>query len=356
MKPMTKGVRVAGAAMAVVLIGGLLYWWLRPAHAASTLTLFGNVDIWEVAPAFNDNGRITRMQVVEGDRVRKGELIAELDGVRYRARLANARHSAANLKAVLLRLLHGSRPQEIAQAKATMEGLRAIYYNAEKNYARTLALLPQGIASVQDRDDAVAQVRSARGNYQAALQVYRLAVIGPRHEDIIAARNAFHAAIAAQALAARELADTRLYAPADGVVEDRILEPGDMAAPNTPVYTIALTSPMWVRAYVPEPDLGKIALGMRAVVTTDSFPGNRYRGWVGYISPTAEFTPKTVETPVLRTQLVYQVRVYVCNRRHELHLGMPATVSIDLTHRVSTAAGGPRPAALSCGADHAAGD
>jgi len=346
---------MVAAVLFAAFAGGLFYWWLRPASAGNVLTLYGNVDIREVRPAFNGNGPVTQMLVAEGARVRKGELIARIDDSRYRARLADARHRAANLKAVLLRLAHGSRPQEIAQVKATMEGLRAIYQNDETNYARTLSLIPQGVASIQDRDDAQAQVRSARGNYQAALQAYRLAVEGPRHEDIIAARSAYDAAVAAAALAARELADTSLHAPADGVVENRILEPGDMASPSTPVYTIALTSPLWVRAYVPEADLGRLALGMPAAITTDSFPGRRYRGWVGYISPTAEFTPKTVETPTLRTQLVYQVRVYACDSHGELRLGMPATVAIDPSHRLKVSTGGDYAAAPSCGETNADG-
>lgn len=337
------------------LAGGLLYWWLHAARPADVLTLYGNVDIREAQPAFNDNGPVTQMLAVEGERVRKGELIARIDDSRYIARLADATHTAANLHAVLSRLLHGSRPQEIAEAKATMEGLRAIYRNDEINYARTLALVPQGVASMEDRDNGRARVRSARADYEAALQAYRLAVLGPRHEDIVAARNAYHAAVGAQALASREFADTRLYAPADGVVEDRILEPGDMASPSTPVYTIALTSPLWVRAYVPEADLGKIALGMRAVITTDSFPGRRYRGWVGYLSPTAQFTPKTVETPQLRTQLVYQVRVYACDSHGELRLGMPATVTIELSRHIGASSAGGDAGALACGETNADG-
>jgi HlyD family secretion protein len=347
---------IVAAVVIAAVTAWLLYRGFHPARAANVLTLYGNVDIREVQPAFNDNGPIAAMLVVEGARVRKGELIARIDDSRYLARLADARHQAANLKSVLLRLVHGSRPQEIAQAKATMDGLRAIYQNDATNYTRTLSLIPQGVASIQDRDDAQAQVRSARGNYQAALQAYRLAVAGPRQEDIDAARSAYDAAVAAAALASRELADTSLYAPADGVVENRILEPGDMASPGTPVYTIALTAPLWVRTYVPETDLGKLALGMPAVITTDSFPGRRDRGWVGYISPTAEFTPKTVETPALRTQLVYQVRVYVCNSHGELRLGMPATVAIDLSNRLEMATAADHAAALSCGETHASGE
>ena len=103
-----------------------------------------------------------------------------------------------------------------------------------------------------------------------------------------------------------------------------------MASPQQPVYTLALTDPLWVRAYVPGPELGKLRPGMRAVVTTDSYPDARYRGWIGFISPTAEFTPKAVETTEVRTSLVYQVRVFVCNPQDQLRMGMPATITIPL--------------------------
>ena len=129
-------------------------------------------------------------------------------------------------------------------------------------------------------------------------------------------------------LVRKRLGDTRLRAPRDGIVRERILEPGDITSPERPVFVLALIDPVWVRAYAPETVLGKLAPGMRAHVSTDSYPDKTYNGWVGFISPTAEFTPKNVETPELRTRLVYQVRVYVCNSENELRLGMPATVTI----------------------------
>ncbi len=112
------------------------------------------------------------------------------------------------------------------------------------------------------------------------------------------------------------------------MVQSRILEKGDMASPQKPAFTLALTNPVWVRAYVSETDLGRISLGMKAEVTTDSFPGKKYPAWIGFISPVAQFTPKPVETRELRTSLVYQVRVFVDNPDNELRLGMPATVTV----------------------------
>ncbi len=318
--------------LVAVIVAGLgwagAHYLERDDHSGK-LTLYGNVDIREAQPAFNDTGAITQMRVSEGAQVKKGELIATLDDTRYVARLKQARQQANNLQALLERLVHGSRPEEIAQAQATMKSLRAVYENNKTLYERTLALLPHGAASTEERDNAQAQMKASQESYEAARQAYLLAVKGPRAEDIHAARAAHEAAVAAMTEAERELADTRLYAPEDGVVENRILEPGDMASPATPVYTIALNQPLWVRAYVPETHVGKLAPGMPATVTTDSFPDRHYRAWVGYVSPTAEFTPQTVETTELRTRLVYQVRIYVCNARNELRLGMPATVTVE---------------------------
>ena len=331
--------KLIGATLAVALIvGGVaLYWHTRPRAAAHTLTLYGDVDIREVNAAFNDNGRIGRLLLQEGDVVHRGELIAQMDDRRFAASLAAAQAQAASQRQVLAALLAGSRPEQIAQAKAQMDALASIYRNDALNYRRYAALVPSAAATRQQRDDAQSAYQTALQNYQAAKQTYVLAVRGPRKEDIAAAEAAYRAAVANAALAAREYKDTKLYAPADGVIEDRILEPGDMATPATPVYTIALTNPIWVRAYVPESDLGKIKLGMAAEISTDSYRGRIYHGWIGYVSPTAEFTPKNVETPDLRAQLVYQLRVYACAPGNELRLGMPATVRINLAQHLGSA-------------------
>ncbi|MBW4092317.1 MAG: HlyD family efflux transporter periplasmic adaptor subunit [Proteobacteria bacterium] len=335
-----------GLLLLIVLALGAGAWFYlhrgRPA-GAHTLTLYGDVDIREVQPAFNASGHVTALAVQEGAVVKKGELIATLDDTRTAAALAQAKAEMRNRQAVLAALVAGSRPQQIAQAQATMEAARVTYLNAGVTYRRVERLATTSAATIQQRDDDKALYDAAHHRYQAANQAYLLAVAGPRQEDIAAARASLQAAEAGVALAQREYHDTRLYAPSDGVVEDRILEPGDMASPATPVFTIALPSPLWVRAYVPESDLGRIRLGMAATVTTDSYPGRVYPGWIGYLSPTAEFTPKTVETPALRTALVYQLRVYVCDPRGELRLGMPATVHIDLTARPGPARPGCTP-------------
>jgi HlyD family secretion protein len=155
-------------------------------------------------------------------------------------------------------------------------------------------------------------------------------VIGPRKEDIDQAAAQLTAAEAQAALYHRQVAEAELVAPRDAVVRTRLVEPGDISAPARAAFTLALVSPKWVRAYVSETDLGHVKPGMAATVAVDAFPGKHFSGWVGFISPVAEFTPKTVETPELRSNLVYEIRVFVNDPGDDLRLGQPATVNVPL--------------------------
>jgi HlyD family secretion protein len=233
-------------------------------------------------------------------------------------------------RAALARLEVGSRPEEVRQARANVAAARARLSDAEVTFTRIQDLSVKKLVSRQALDDAQTSLDTARADLEVAQQALALAVEGPRTEDIEEARALLKASEAQLALAQEVLKDTELYAPAAGTIRDRLLEPGDMVSPQTPVLTLALTDPVWVRAYASERYLGRLAPGMSAEVSTDSYPDKTYPGWIGFISPTAEFTPKNVETPELRTRLVYQVRVHVCNPQDELRLGMPATVSIPL--------------------------
>jgi HlyD family secretion protein len=159
-----------------------------------------------------------------------------------------------------------------------------------------------------------------------------LTVAGPRQEDIGQAKAQLDAAVADLALLKRELADAELLAPADGVIRNRLMEPGELATPQRPVFALAITTPKWVRAYLSEAQLGRVALGAPAHVTNDSAPEAPIEGKVGFISSTAEFTPKTVQTEELRTSLVYEIRVLVDDPEDRLRLGMPATVTIAPTN------------------------
>jgi HlyD family secretion protein len=318
---------------AVVLAVGAAAWWYSDEgdqHDKNRLVLFGNVDIREVDLAFNNSEHVDRMLVQEGDRVNTGQLLASLDQERMLAQVAAAEAKLAAQKAVVARLETGSRPEEVRQARESVAAARAKRVDAEITFERTERLAKDSAASKQAVDDAKAKLATARADLKVAEEQLALAVEGPRVEDIDEARAVLQAEQAQLVLAREVLKDAELYAPSGGVIRNRILEPGDMATPQTPVYTLALTNPVWVRTYAPESALGRLVPGMAAEVSTDSYPDKAYRGWIGFISPTAEFTPKNVETPELRTRLVYQVRVYVCNSQDQLRLGMPATVTIAL--------------------------
>lgn len=321
----------------LILSGAIaaLFWWLNGEHPETQeqLTLYGNVDIREVDLAFNGNERIATLFAVEGEQVTQGQLLAQLEMQRLQAAVDRAQALVQAQQQQLSRLETGSRPQEIRKAQADADAARAEAENADANYRRLRELQQKNLASTQQRDDAKTAATAAHALAKAKQETLRLVLEGPRQEDIAAARATLQARRAELVIAQRNLTDASLYAPSDGIIQNRMLEPGDMASPQKPVYNLALTDPMWVRAYIEAPDLGKINPGMLAEIHTDSYPDKAYRGWVGYISPTAEFTPKSVETTRVRTDLVYQVRIYACNPNHELRLGMPATVSIALQQR-----------------------
>lgn len=320
----------------LLLIIGLIsggYWWWQSHQGASSadrLNLYGNVDIREVDLAFNGSERITQLLVQEGDQVKKGQLLATLATQRLTPRVAQAEAQLAAQRQVVAKLEAGTRPEEINQARAEVDSAKAQLHEAQRSLKRIRDLAARDLASPQQVDDAQAAADTTKARLEVAQAALELALAGPRKEDIAAAKATLNAHEAALALVRQELEDTHLYASSDGVIRNRILEPGDMASPQRPVYTLALTNPVWIRAFIDEPDLGKIHPGMRASVTTDSYTGKSYQGWIGYISPSAEFTPKSVQTEEVRTSLVYQVRVYVCNPQNELRLGMPVTVTVPL--------------------------
>ncbi|WP_232363687.1 efflux RND transporter periplasmic adaptor subunit [Desulfogranum japonicum] len=296
--------------------------------ANKDISLYGNVDIREVQMAFQDGGRIARINVEEGSHVKQGDLLAELDPTRYAlaVRQLEAEHAAQEQN--VLRLRQGSRPQEIRMAQAAVEAARADLRFAESELARKRTLIKTVRISEQEVENAQTKAESARAALQEAEQQLSLAKEGPRKEDIAQAEAGLRALNASLELAKQKLQDTRLVAPDDGIIRNRILQPGAMATAGSPVLTLALSNPLWVRAYISEPDLGKIQQGQEARIHSDSFPDKVYTGWVGFISPTAEFTPKTVETTELRTKLVYRTRIFACNDNQELRLGMPVTVTL----------------------------
>jgi HlyD family secretion protein len=321
----------------VLLLGGAAaagwYWQQNQTtqQETSLLRVYGNIDVRLVNLSFEATGRIASLPVNEGARVKQGERLARLE--RQRSELARdaAQAKVQAQQEVLREMEAGTRPEEIRKLEAELAAAHTQANNLDRSFQRIRDLEKRNLASAQQSEDARTAAEAARDNVRAVAASLALAQAGPREEQIAAARATLAAMQAEAALAERNLQDTELYAPADGVIQSRILEPGDMVSPERPVLTLALTQPLWARVYLPEPRLGQVRTGMAATLTSDSFPGQDYPGWIGYISPSAEFTPKSVQTEDTRSDLVYQARVFVCDPREELRLGMPVTVTIDLS-------------------------
>ncbi|MBU6383362.1 MAG: efflux RND transporter periplasmic adaptor subunit [Verrucomicrobia bacterium] len=252
------------------------YFILKEKKEDGELTLYGNVDVRLVDIGFRVPGRVQQLFFEEGDLVKEGQLMCLLDKTPYDAEYNQA---AANVNATLANLK-----------------LSEILLKRRKELI--------GIGGVSQED-----VDSAQANF----------------DQLVANLQLSEASLAVQR---DNLTYTEVLAPTDGIILSRIREPGTVVNPGDPVYTLSVLSPVWIRAFVDEPDLGKIYYGMPAEITTDTKDAPVYKGQIGFISPMAEFTPKTVETTQLRTDLVYRLRIYAENPDWRLKQGMPVTVKL----------------------------
>ncbi len=321
-------------AAAGIAAGGVSAWrHFHPEGPATEMVLYGNVDLRELALAFNNSERIVEVLAQEGDRVKKGQILARLDTSRLLPQVNKAEAELEAQKQVVERLHHGSRPEEISQARANVDSAQADAAYSEYQFQRLDSLSKDSAGravSRQDFDNARFALSSSKAKLKVTQEALQLALIGPRQEDIKQAEWQLQASTAQLALLRKQLADAELFAPSNAVVRTRVMEPGEMATPQKPVFSLAIVDPKWVRAYVSETDLSKLRPGMQVTIAVDSFADRRFDGWIGFISSVAEFTPKSVETVELRPSLVYEVRAFVNDGSDELRLGMPATVHLAL--------------------------
>lgn len=255
--------------------GGIAFYFAyKKKDHSDQLVLYGNVDVRQVDISFRVPGRVAKLLFEEGDLVQKDALMAILDRSPY--------------------------DSEITQAEANVASLKANVENANILLGRRSQAVCFGGVSYEELDNAQASSAQLLANLNAAEAALQIALDNMNY--------------------------TEVRAPTDGVILTRIREPGSVVNASEPIYTLSVSSPVWIRAYVDETALGMIYYGMKAAVYTDS--GKVYEGQIGFISPVAEFTPKTVETAKLRTDLVYRLRVYVDNPDHFLKQGMPVTVKL----------------------------
>lgn len=272
--------RLIALILMAALIGVVIwaYYNFERKQHSNDIILFGNVDVRQVDIGFRVNGRVISMPFQEGDVVQPGTLMGELDQQPYK--------------------------DQVNQSLANVQVIKTNLDYAEKVFQRRKALFESNDGSVSVED-----FENTQATYEAQLANLKQAE-------------------ASLGVAQTNLDDTKVFAPSEGIILTRIREPGSVVLQSVPIYTLSLTSPVWIRAFIPEPLLGVVYPGMEAEVFTDIDGGKVYKGHVGFISPVAEFTPKTVETTQLRTDLVFRLRIIADNPDRHLLQGMPVTVKL----------------------------
>jgi HlyD family secretion protein len=377
----------------LAVAGGILWSQRNGRDEALHIRLSGNMELTQVDISFKVAGKLIERAVNEGDTVKKGQLIARIDQVQtfrqnqaqqasvqsaemqlsqsatsivwqqatneadIELRKADIRQAQANLE----QLLNGSRPEEIQQAQAAVADARTQAEQARLDWERAQTLYKNDDISTAQRDQYQARFNSTAALLRQAEEHFALVKEGPRKEEIAAARAALARAQAAlkvseanalevkrkqEDLAGRkaeiqrakaqlgvtesQLDDTSVSSPIDGVVLVKSAEIGEVLAAGTTVVTIGDLDHPWLRGYIKETDLGRVKLGQKVKLTTDSYPGKEYWGHVSFIASEAEFTPKQIQTAEERVKLVYRIKIEVDNSSHELKSNMPVDAEIEL--------------------------
>ncbi|HUL62979.1 MAG TPA: efflux RND transporter periplasmic adaptor subunit [Burkholderiaceae bacterium] len=313
-------------ALALLLAG--CRWPWHPDDGTTPIVLSGTVDARQIDLSFQAPGRIAKLHTDEGHRIEPATIVAELDPTDYELAVARARAQAESARKALAVLRAGSRPQEVRTAAAMVAQAEADKRFADQEVLRANDLVEKHFFAREELDRARSAADVAAAKLEQARQTSSLVREGPRKEDIERAQAELTAAEAAQRSAEQQLSYVRLASPAAGVISVRLAEAGQVVAAGQPVFRLAQLDRPWVRAYLSEPDLARVKLGQDAQVRVDGLPGKTFKGRLAFISPQAEFTPKTVETRALRVDLVYRVTVDVDDGGAELKIGMPADVTL----------------------------
>ena len=319
--------------LAAAIAAGIYYYprLTRKPVAANGLTLSGNIEAHESLVGFKVAGRIVDLPVEEGQQVQQDALLARLENADYRQKVRIDEASVRVRESNLALSLAGTREQEVRASHQTLLDAQADLDEKKIDSDRAEKLYEKDEVSAQDRDLAATALKRAQAAYRATQQRYNEALEGSRKEDIAIARANLNEAHADLGLSRVNLGYTILRAPSTGVITVREAELGEVVSPATPVVTLADLDHIWLRAYIAETDLGRIHWGQEATITTDTYAGKQYHGRISFISSTAEFTPKSVQTYKERVTLVYRIKIDIDNPNHELKPGMPADAQIDLS-------------------------
>jgi HlyD family secretion protein len=370
---------------ASLLVAVLAYMILVRSDDGSIIRVSGNIEVTDAEVSFKIPGRVEARLVDEGETVKAGQTVARLDAAELAQEvavrkaevqagqaalaeleagsrpeeIAQAEASAQQAKARLDEMLAGSRPEELSAAEAVLRRARAEAERARLDAERYEGLYKKEIVSAQQYDAARTayetalarqreveeqlklvkegprkeQIEQARAAWLQAQERFVLVKKGPRQETIEQARARLRQAQEALAVGETRLGYATLASPLTGVVLSKSVEPGEFVAAGTPIVTVGDLENVWLRAYINETDLGRVKVGQRVRVTTDTYPGKRYEGRVSFIASQAEFTPRNVQTEKERVKLVYRIKVDIRNPNMELKPGMPADAEILLKQK-----------------------
>jgi HlyD family secretion protein len=289
----------------------------------------GTIEATEVDIRAEATGKILALNFDEGDWVKRGDILAEIDREKLDIELAQAKARLAEADARLTLLVKGLRDKEVQRAYESLLESEVLLKDSKREYVRTQRLYDQKVTDLSTRDKSEAAYEAAQKRYEIAKKNYEIAVEGSRTEEIQAGKALKEAAEAQVQMIEKQIKDTSSVIPIDGVISERYVEFGEFVSIGSLLATVIDLKHVWVMAYLSERNLGKVKLGQQGKIMIDSFPKKEFIGKVTYISPEAEFTPKNIQTKEERVKLVYGVKIEADNPDQELKVGMPADAIIE---------------------------
>lgn len=328
---MDKRKKVLIPVILVALAASGYFFYLKQQLDPNRVKVSGNIETTTVGVGFKIAGHVAQRFVEEGDSIKQGQKIAKLETADLELEVANAKAQLLASQTTLSQLRNGSRPQDVAAARAAWQSAEADKNNAAAEYRRIQQLYAQNAIAAQDRDRSQTAYAMATARADQAAQQFSLVREGPRQEEIELAAARLEQAQQTLNLAQTRLAYAQIASPIAGVVLSKNIESGEYVSPGTPVVTVGMLDQVWLKAYIAESDLGKVKLGQTVAVTTDTYPHKSYHGVIGFIASEAEFTPKNIQTAEERVKLVYRIKIMIENSARELKPGMPADATIKLS-------------------------
>ncbi len=306
------------------VVVGVFYFKNHQTPVQNIIRVSGNIEVTDVEVGFKIPGRVEKRLLSEGEMFKAGQVVARLDSQDLAQEVAQRKAQVAAAQAALTELKTGSRPEEIGQAAAVLERTQADGERARIEFERQKRLYEREVISTREYDQAKTTFEGTEARIREAREGLILVRKGPRQEKIDQAKAALDQAKQVLALAETRMGYSVLLAPISGIVLSENVEPGEYVSPGTPIITVGDLSRVYLRAYINETDLGRVKLGQKVRVLTDTFPGKAYEGKITFIASQAEFTPKNVQTEKERVKLVYRIKVDIPNPQLELKPGMPA--------------------------------